>query len=130
VRHLDGFDLAPSARRLELDPPFHDIIPPTAPVNRRRSRLKDQDFSSPLLSENLAVREDGKPALLRTFEFNMGFVVERKPDRFLIGGAACIGPMRRVRVNRGRCAATNRMDCASIRMDDAGVGRRLGVARP
>jgi CheY-like chemotaxis protein len=28
------------------------------------------------------------------------------------------------------CAATNRMDCASIRMDDAGVGRRLGVARP
>src|SRR3981189_1875742 len=35
---------------------------------------------------------------------NMGFVVERKPDRFLIGGAACIGPMRRVRVNRGRPA--------------------------
>ena len=128
VRHFDGFDLAPTARRLELDPPFHDIIPPTEPVNRRRSRRKDQDFSTPLLSENLAVREDGsilvtaqnknelwlvsapgeqlpvKPTLLHTFEFNTGFVVERKPDRFLIGVAACIGPMRRVRANRGRPA--------------------------
>lgn len=33
-------------------------------------------------------------------------------------------------VQAADCAATNRMDCASIRMDDAGVGRRLGVARP
>jgi hypothetical protein len=32
-----------------------------------------------------------KPMLLY-FEFNTGFVVERKPDRFLIGIAACIGP--------------------------------------
>jgi hypothetical protein len=59
VRHFDGFDLAPTARRIELDPQFHDIIPPTEPVNRRRTRRKDRDFSTPLLSENLAVREDG-----------------------------------------------------------------------
>ena len=39
-----------------------------------------------------------------TFELSAGFVVERKPDRFLVGIAACIGPMRRVRANRGSLA--------------------------
>ena len=47
VRHFEGFDLTPTAPRLELDPPFHDRISPTEPANRPRSRRKDQFLPLP-----------------------------------------------------------------------------------
>jgi len=48
------------------------------------------------------------------------------PRRFVRDGDVQVAVVQR----HQECAATNRMVGASIWMDDAGVGRRLGVTRP
>ena len=49
-------------------------------------------------------------------QFNTDFVVERKPDCFLIAVAACVGPMRRVRPNRAL-----QLDAREAGMDRADI---------